>query len=294
MEAAVSNQPDDSPLRRELDNARCEIVDKLLRVELWAEAARQLDSVFLRNPAILAQDYGYLWQFHARLHLMAGNPAGFRTSCAAFFKQFLDFDNKSNLYQACLAGVDALPPQDLKLLAEMAEKDLSRNPNNNSFLLFAAMTRARAGNHSRALELLDQTQPEVKGTTKPPTAAARAIVLYHLGRVDEAKKALALADGDLEQSHRDAFGGMFPTTIADTLVLAELLNREAHLLIYGKQASANPYSLLVRARVLGRRGRDSESETALAAATAARPDDTQVSAAAAQIRAERGRQSRLP
>jgi serine/threonine protein kinase len=289
MEAALRAQPDDSPLQSELDNARTDVADKLLRLGLWEEAGENLDRVNRRNPRSLAQADGYPWHLHALLRLLAGDLTGFRASCAEFFREFRAKDNKSNLYRACLAGVEALPDPDLKFLAETAEKDLGRNPKNNWFLVFAAMTRARAGDHRRALELLDQTRPEYSPATN--LAGARAIILHHLGRGDEARKALADAELDLEKTYRGVLSGVLPMSITDveTLMLRELLRREAHALIDGKPAPDDPYCLLVRARVLGHRGRDSEFEKTLLAAMAARPGDPQVLAAKSRILAEMDR-----
>ncbi len=131
MEAALRDQPDDGPLRSELDNARIEVADKLLQLGLWDEAGELLDRVFRRNPASLAQDDAHPWQLHALLRLAVTDPAGFRASCTEFFKQFRNKDKKSNLYLACLAGPEALSAPDLKVLAEMAEKDLGKNPKSN-------------------------------------------------------------------------------------------------------------------------------------------------------------------
>ena len=193
MEAALRNQPSDGPLYSELDNARVDVADKLLQLGLWDKAGELLDRVFRRHPASLAQEGGQPWQLHTLLRLVVTDPAGFRASCTEFFKQFRNKDKKSSLYLACLAGPDALSAPDLKALAEMAEKDLGKNPKSNEFLLFAAMTRARAGDCGRALELLDQTRPEY--TPAKNLAAGRAIILHHLDRGDLARKALADADG---------------------------------------------------------------------------------------------------
>ena len=178
----------------------------------------------------------------------------------------------------------------------MAEKHLGRNPKNNRFLFFAAMTRARAGDYPRALELLDQTRPEYSPAMN--LAAARAIILHHLGRGDLARKAMADADRDLEETYRSGLSGALPVSIddAETVMLREVLRREAHALIDGKPAPDDPYYLLARARVLGHTGHASEFEMALAAALAARPRDPGVLAAKTQILAEKDhtRPEKLP
>ncbi len=292
MESALRDQPENSPSRSELDNARIDVADKLLRLGLREEAGELLDRVFRRSPASLSLGDGHSWHLQAILRLLEGDPAGYRASCAEFFKQFREKDNKANLYRACLAGVEALPAPDLKVLAEMAEKDLGRNPKSNWFLLYAAMTRSRAGDHRRALELLDQTRPEYSRATN--LSGPRAIILHHLGRDDEAKQALADADADLDDTDRVALDGMplMPVADVETRILRELLRREARALIDGKSATDDPYRILARARVLGRRGLDSEFAKTLAAAMAARPGDSQVIAATARILAEQGRESR--
>ncbi len=101
---------------------------KLLQLGLWEDAVQPLDYVFQRKPASLATGTGRPWQYHGLLHLLTGDQAGFRASCAEFFKQFRNEDNKSSLYQVCIAGADALPALDLQRLAEMAEKDLRATP----------------------------------------------------------------------------------------------------------------------------------------------------------------------
>jgi tetratricopeptide (TPR) repeat protein len=289
MDAALRAWPDDGLLQSELDNAWTDIALKLLRLGLWQEARENLDRVYQRNPRSLAQADGHPWHLHALLQLLAGDQAGFRASCTDFFREFRARDNKSNLYRACLAGVEVLPHPDLKFLAETAEKDLGRNPKNNWFLVFAAMTRARAGDHRRALELLDQTRPEYSPATN--LAGARAIILHHQSRGDEARKVLAAAALDLEDTYRGLLSGVLPMSITDaeTLILREVLHREAHALIDGKPAPDGPYRLLVRARVLGHRGRDAEFEKTLIAAMAARPGDPQVLAAKSRILAEMDR-----
>jgi serine/threonine protein kinase/predicted Zn-dependent protease len=286
MEAALRDQAGDSPLRSELDNARTDVAVKLLELGLWEEAGELLDRVYRRKPGSLAQAEGSPWHLHALLRLRAGDPAGFRASCADFFREFRAKDDKSNLYRACLAGIGALPAADLKFLAARAEEDLGRNPKNNWFLVCAAMAQARAGDHRRALELLDQARPEYSPAIN--LSGPRAIILYHLGRGDEARKALADADKDLDESYRGLLSGALPMPRkdAETLMLREVLCREARQLIDGKPAPDNPYDLLARARALRHRGRASEFEKALAAAMAARPGDRQVDAAKSRILAE--------
>src|SRR5262249_44743749 len=126
-----------------------------------------------------------------------------------------------------------------------------------------------------------------------PSAVLRAIVLHHLGQHDEAKKALADADRDLEESYRGTLDAAPPALIRfpEDLILREVIRREAHALIDGKPAADDRYRRLVRARARARMGREPEAETELAAARAARPDDPLVVAATARILAERGRQS---
>jgi serine/threonine protein kinase/predicted Zn-dependent protease len=287
MEAALRDQPAGSTLWSELDTARLDVADKLLRLGLWEEAGELLDRVFRRNPASLAPRDGRAWYLHAVLRLLAGDLAGYRASCAAFFQQFRNHGNKLHLYRACLAGAGALPAPDLKALAEMAEQDLGRNPGNPAFLLDAAMLGSRTGDPRRALQRLDQMRPE---SAPAASREARAIVLHQLGRGDEGRKVLADADRDVEETYRGVLNGgsLMLIDLAENLVL----RREGHTLIDGKPAAEGPYSLLARARVLGQRGRDSEFESALAAALAARPGDPQVLAAAARILAERGRATR--
>jgi serine/threonine protein kinase/tetratricopeptide (TPR) repeat protein len=287
MEAALRKEPKDSPLRSELDTARVEIAEKLLQLGRWEEAANLLDRVYQEHPASLAQQEAQPWKLHALLCLFATDPARFRASCTEFFKQFRNKEAKSRLYLACLAAPEALPAPDLKALAEMAEKDLGKNPKNNEFLLFAAMTRARAGNYPRALELLDQSRPEYTPTMN--VAAARAIILHHLNRGDDARKALAEADRYLEETHRGALGKavLAPGTDAESLLLREVLGREAHVLIHGKPAPANPYRLLAHARVLAHTARKADFEKALTAALAARPGNPEVLAAKSRILAEK-------
>ncbi len=151
------------------------------------------------------------------------------------------------------------------------------------------MTRARAGDYGRALELLDQTRPDY--TSAKNLAAARAIILHHLDRGDLARKALADADRDVEESYRSALDNTLPKQIADaeTLLLREVLGREAHALIDGKPAPDNPYALLARARVLAHTGRKADFDEAQRAAMAARPGDSEVLAAKSRILAEKDR-----
>jgi serine/threonine protein kinase/tetratricopeptide (TPR) repeat protein len=289
MEAALGEEPDASPLWTELDNARIDVAEKLLRLGLWEEASEPLGRVFKRSPVSLALGDGHAWLWHALLRLRAGDPAGFRASCAEFFKSFRGKDNKFNLYEACVAGGEALAEPDLKVVAEMVEKDLVRYPKNTWFLVFAAMIRARLGDYHRALEQLDRARPEYAPAMS--LAAPRAILLHHLGRGDEAKKALADAGADLAATYRRLLRGTSPMTVADayTLILRELFCREAHSLIDGKPAALDPFGMLARARVLRQRGREIESEKLLTVAMVARPHDSDVIAAASRIIAERDR-----
>ena len=291
MDAAIREQPGDSPLRIEVDNARIEVATKHLRLALWEDAVQPLDYVFQRKPASLARGTGRSWQFHGLLHLLAGDQAGFRASCAEFFKQFRDEDNKSSLYQACIAGAGALPAIDLQRLAEMAEKDLAQ-PQEQLVPPVCSDDSRRTGDHRRGLELLDQTRPEYAAAND--LVGARAIILHHLGRSNEAQMALADADRYIEESSRVMLETVLPIPVAtaESLILREVLRREAYALIDGKPAPERSYGLLARARVLGLRGRDSASEKALAAAMAASPGDQQVIAAASRILAEQGRESR--
>ena len=140
----------------------------------------------------------------------------------------------------CLAGVEALPAPDLKFLAETAEKDLGQNPKNNWFLVFAAMTRRERATIRRALELLDQTRPEYSPATN--LAGARAIILHHLGRGDEARKALADAELDLEETYRGVLSGVLPMPITDaeTLMLARCFAARRTLLSTASRPPTTP------------------------------------------------------
>src|SRR5262249_3553924 len=61
IEAALRDEAEDSPMRGELDNARIEVADKLLRLGLWEEAGALLDRVFRRKPASLDLYGGHYW-----------------------------------------------------------------------------------------------------------------------------------------------------------------------------------------------------------------------------------------
>src|SRR5262249_39757571 len=103
MEAAVRDGPDDASAWSEVDNARLDLADKYLQLGLCEEAGELLDRVFRRHPASLARDGGLPWHIHAMLRLLAGDSRGSRGSCAAFFKQFANSEDKFNLYRATLA-----------------------------------------------------------------------------------------------------------------------------------------------------------------------------------------------
>jgi tetratricopeptide (TPR) repeat protein len=288
MEAALRNESEDSPERNDLDNARIDVAEKLLALGLWEEAGELLDRVFRRRPASLAQNSGDPWRDHAMLRVLAGDPTGFRSSCAEFFRQFANAEIKVHLFAATLAGPDPLKPEDLKSLIAAAEKDLERVPRNNVTILALGMNLARAGRWAEALRVLDRSRPEYFQAV--PLAGMRAIVLHHLERSDQARAALADEDRDLGRRYRDALAAGGPTLIPAPaeLVLREVIRREAHALIDGKPADDDPYRRLVRARALAMSGRSAESDKELAAARAARHEDPLVVAASARILAEAG------
>ena len=97
--------------------------------------------------------------------------------------------------------------------------------------------------------------------------------------------------GDVEKSYRSALDNTLSKQIADpgSLLLSELLAREAHVLIHGKPAPDNPYALLARARVLAHTARKADFDEAQSAAMAARPGDPEVLAAKSRILAEKER-----
>ena len=67
MEAALRKEPNDSPLRSELDCARVNVADRLLQLGLWGEAGELLDRIFRRHGATLAQANGRPWQLQTLL-----------------------------------------------------------------------------------------------------------------------------------------------------------------------------------------------------------------------------------
>jgi tetratricopeptide (TPR) repeat protein len=232
------------------------------------------------------------------LRVLGDDLEGFRASCGTFFKKFGNGDDKSNLYRASMAGPDPLPIDDLKRLIAAAEKDLERHPKGDSYImgyyggrgaLFAAMIHERAGNHARALGILDQTPPGHSEAI--PLGAMRAIVLHHLGRDDEARNALTEVDGDLSNVFRDQLKGDSPQPISDpeTIIYRELMRREARSLIDGKSSPQDPYRMLGRARVLAKMGREKDAEQILVAAVAAGANAPKVMAAFTRVLSQIGR-----
>ena len=109
MEAALRDQPDDSPLRSELDNARIDVADKLLQLGLWEEAGELLDRVFRRNPAkpgsrqTASPGTSTLCCASWPAIQPASAPVARSSSSNSAAKE-----NKSNLYRACLAGTRSI------------------------------------------------------------------------------------------------------------------------------------------------------------------------------------------
>jgi tetratricopeptide (TPR) repeat protein len=288
MEAALRDRPDDAPEWSEVDNARIDVADRYLELGLWEEAGELLERVFRRRPASLARDGGLSWHVHAMLRLLAGDPSGYRASCAEFFRQFAHVETKVHLLATTLAGPEPLKREDLESVIAAARKDVERAPRHNVTILSLGMNLARAGRWEEALGVLDRSRPEYPESV--PLGGMRTIVLHHLGRTDEARASLAEADRDVEQGYRKALAAPGPTLIpaAAELVLREVIRREAHALIDGKPAADDVDRRLVRARALAMLGRDADADKELAAARAARPDDPLVVAATARILAQRG------
>jgi hypothetical protein len=269
---ALKDEPDGSYLRDELGTLEIEVADQMYQLGLAEEAGEILQQVILRTPNSLVSADGHHWRDHAMLRVLVGDLDGFRGICAEYFKRFRNNENY-NLYRGCIAGPAALPPEDLKQLVAVAEKDRERHPKDDWYVLFAAMTQERSGEHAKALATFDQTRPG--NSPAIPFGAARAIVMHNLGRDDEARLALTEEDGSLEKVYREALAGDFPKPIPsfDQIVLRELFRREAHSLIDAKPARDDPYRLLLRGRALAKMGRKKDSETAVSAALALRPGD---------------------
>jgi len=291
METALRAEPAQSELYIELDNARLDTADKLLKAGLWEEAAPLFELVYRREPASLLGTAGLTWSTHAILRLLAGDAPGYRASCAKFYEQYnATTGSKFNLYRACLAGPRAI--DDLRALAAVAESDAVASSDDDWNLLLAAMTCARAGEYNKAQSYFDRIRPNFAQASY--IVPGQAIVHHHLGHRDQARKLIQQSDRFAEETFQKALAApvqaaAFP--YAEVNLMFEVLRREAHLQIEGKPASDVPWRQLFRGRLLARMGRDQEAEASFAAALAVRPDDLRVRADHARVLAELARQA---
>jgi serine/threonine protein kinase/tetratricopeptide (TPR) repeat protein len=291
MASGLRAEPKESSLRVELDVARLDAADRLLKAGLWGEAAPLYELVYRREPTTLMRISGLPWSTHAVLRFLVGDTTGYRDSCAKLAEQFkMVSTTKFNLYRACTAGPGAV--DDLPALAAMAEAEAVATSYDNWQVLLAALICARAGQYAKAQSYFDRIPPNFQQASY--IEPGRAIVQYHLGHHDRARQLLEQGDRFAEDTFRRALAApvqpaAFP--YAEVNLMVEALRRDAHILIEGKPPADIPWRQLFRGRLLAKMGRGLEAEACIAAALALRPNDRQLRVDHARVIAELARES---
>jgi tetratricopeptide (TPR) repeat protein len=136
------------------------------------------------------------WQ--ARLHLEAGDQAGYRRACAALLKAHTETQDPilaQDLVETCTIGAGA--PPDLSLLLRLAWTALAGRKGDYPAQAAVGAALLRAGRHREAVERL-QKALKLRKEGAPREELLLAIACHHLGQAADARRWLEKATAWLD------------------------------------------------------------------------------------------------
>ncbi|HEY3395088.1 MAG TPA: protein kinase, partial [Lacipirellulaceae bacterium] len=226
------------------------------RLGLWdlaaADYARELG---LREP-----DTTLRWFQHALLCLHVGDTDGYYQSCRKMRQRFRGTLNAS-FVEECVRSSLLLPDQDVDLArnVELAQKVAIHPPWSGLYIL--GFAHFRAGQYEQAIQRLDELAAQSQWPIRFLRHPIQAMAYHHLGRSDEAQRALREAGSLLDQWTQERYEGQeeehwvhHQGAAAVWLIPwwdyleGQLTYREAKMLIDGSPPPADARLLVLRAR----------------------------------------------
>jgi serine/threonine protein kinase/tetratricopeptide (TPR) repeat protein len=199
----------------------------------WQEAA----AASARAMEIKPDDYNG-WYVRATLAIQAGDRADYQAVCQNVLKHLggaTDRRVTDCAAWACLLAPGAVADlAPVIALSDVAVSGAEALPLYPWFAFHRAMADVRAGSYARAAERLEASPAFRIPHMSASKEAAIAIAYYHLGRLDEARQALAGARATLDRSGPDLARGQpynFPGASWWDWLHAQFLVREAEALV---------------------------------------------------------------
>jgi eukaryotic-like serine/threonine-protein kinase len=193
------------------------------------------------------------WHMHAVLCRYAGDDTGYRQACLSMRERFGDSlvnQQALNVVRACvLAPVPVIDPDDL---VRRAEKVILTEPI-NWHLYVTGLAHLRAGQYERAVERLQESLTvDPRWNARAINYPALAMAYHHLGKADEARRALASAEKAIDRWTEILFKGPVGTMPIPWFDWLECLMfyREAKLLLTGSPPAEDHRLRTVRERAL--------------------------------------------
>jgi WD40 repeat protein len=194
----------------------------------WKEAAAAFDRGLKLDPSNHER-----WYHAAALYLAAGDVQGYRNICRRMLERFADQPVLAErTAKACLLLPGALSPPDQDRVQKLAQKAVTGTEKHGYyryFVLAKGLADYRAGRHADAVNWLGRFSPKADGVHWDATALAVLAMAHHrLGKVEEARLALARAEAILKQKMPDpAVGRPYGAGDWHDWLHAQILCREA-------------------------------------------------------------------
>ncbi|HJT33051.1 MAG TPA: tetratricopeptide repeat protein [Pirellulales bacterium] len=203
----------------------------------------------------LDQNNVFLWYCHALLRCGTSDPEGYRNDCTAMLERFGKSEDRATanlLVWTCVLAPEAV--SNPALAAQVAEKAMTNDPNNQSCLNMLGATLYRAGRFDEAAKRLSEANTATPDpfTSSVYTWLFLAMTHHRLGHADEARQwldkavqAIDTAGQEVVQRDKEPSGKPHEIKAASPLswnraLTFQLLRREAQDLIMKPSTETGP------------------------------------------------------
>jgi tetratricopeptide (TPR) repeat protein len=209
-------------------NARRNRVGAYCQLGQWDQAAADYAKLLEVDP----NDHRH-WYRAAAVRLQIGDIEGYRRACREMLERFGKTDSPAVAEQTaktCSLLPDAV--SDFEPVVNVVDVAVKKNASDPWILLAKGLVEYRAGRPTRAIESLERVSP--KADESPLNASACAVLAlaqHHLGRVEEARAALASAKGIMARKMPDPGKGKYFGGDWHDWLRAQILVHEAEKLL---------------------------------------------------------------
>ena len=238
---------------------------------LWPEGAADFGQMFqLEEPAD-----SLTFLLHAILRRCVDDGPGYRVVCQRMLTRFGDSTNSDDW--SCIARALVISPEpglEPSRAVAVAERAVADNKSAER-VAHVGLAHYRAGAFERAVAALEESLALDANFKPADVHSTLAMALYHLGRKEQARAALAKARS-VRQEHLEAMlahdVGFRPGSNWN-IVFQELFYKEAHTLLHGSPPPDDAYLSLLRGRGLEAIGRADQARAEFDRAFDLLPDE---------------------